>query len=387
MQRTIIKNIGVIATGYIKEPIIKCNTIVIEDGVIAAIGNEELLENSIDTTIIDAKGTTVIPGLIDTHVHVTAGDYAPRQKTADFINSALHGGVTTMISAGEAHFPGRPKDPAGAKALAITISKSYYNAPPSGVKVHGGAVILEKGLTEADFIEMKEQGVWIVGEVGLGSIKTVEEAAPMVAWAHKYGFKVQMHTGGTSIPGSSTVTATDVIGTKPDVVCHINGGPTAISVEEVDRIMDETTFALEIVQCGNPKIADYVARRALKRGQLNRVIFGNDAPSGTGVIPLGILRNMCQIASISNISPEIVVCMATGNSAKVYERNTGTIQVGKEADLIIMDAPMGSVASTALEAITAGDVPGISHVLINGKVVVAKSRNTPPANRQAVVIS
>lgn len=387
MQKTIIKNIGVIATGDINVPIIEGNTIVIEEGIIVAIGGEELLESVDDAIIIDAKKTTLMPGLFDTHVHVTAGDYAPRQKTLDFIGSALHGGVTTMISAGEAHFPGRPKDPAGAKALAIAISKSYYNAPPSGVKVHGGAVILEKGLTEADFIEMKEQGVWIVGEVGLGSIKTVEEAAPMVEWAHKHGFKVQMHTGGTSIPGSSTVTAADVIGTKPDVVSHINGGPTAISTAEVDRIMDETTFALEIVQCGNPKIADYVARRALEQGQLGRVIFGNDAPSGTGIIPLGILRNMCQIASVSNIPPEIVVCMATGNSAKVYERNTGIIAVGKEADILIMDAPMGSVASDALDAIAAGDIPGISHVLINGKIVVAKSRNTPPANRPATVIS
>ena len=51
--------------------------------------------------------------------------------------------------------------------------------------------------------------------------------------------------------GSSTVTAADVMATKPDVVSHINGGPTAISLEEVDKIMDGTDFALEIVQCGN----------------------------------------------------------------------------------------------------------------------------------------
>lgn len=205
----------------------------------------------------------------------------------------------------------------------------------------------------------------------------------MVEWAHKNGFRVQMHTGGTSIPGSSTVTADDVIKTKPDVVSHINGGPTAISLREVDRIMDETSFALEIVQCGNPKVADYVARRAKEKGMLGRIIFGNDAPSGTGIIPLGILRNICQIASMSDIPAELAVAMATGNTAKVYGLNTGVIAVGKEADLVFADAPMGSVAETALEAFAAGDVPGVSFVMIDGEVVVKKSRNTPPSKKSA----
>lgn len=383
MAKVIIKNIGTIATGNIDAPIADGSVIVIEDGIIKAIGGEELA-NDADAEVIDANGTTVTPGLWDTHVHVTCGDYGTRQKTHDFISSALHGGVTTIISAGECHYPGRPKDPAGVKALAILAHKSFKNAPPAGVKVHGGSVILEKGLVEKDFEDMAKEGVWTVGEVGLGSIKKPEDAAPMVEWAHKYGFKVQMHTGGTSIPGSSTVTADDVIKTKPDVVSHINGGPTAVSLHEVDRIMDETDFAMEIVQCGNPKVADYVARRAAEKGQLGRIIFGNDSPSGSGIMALGILRNMCQLASVSGIAPEIVVCMASGNPSKVYDKlNTGMIEVGREADLVIMDAPMGSVAENALEAFSAGDIPGISMALIDGKVMYTKSRNTPPAKRPA----
>ncbi|MGN1007485.1 MAG: amidohydrolase family protein, partial [Butyricicoccus sp.] len=219
----------------------------------------------------------------------------------------------------------------------------------------------------------------------LGSVKKPEDAAPMVEWAHKYGFKVQMHTGGTSIPGSSTVTAADVMATGPDVVSHLNGGPTAISLEEVDKIMDETEFALEIVQCGNPRVADYIARRATEKGQLGRLIYGNDSPSGSGIMPLGILRNMCMTASVSDVAPEVTVCMAAGNTARVYGLNTGIIAPGREADLILMDAPMGSVADDALGAIAAGDIPGISMVLINGEVKVKKSRNTPPAKRQATM--
>lgn len=386
MAKLIVTNIGTIASGDIANPIIKGDTIVIEDNLITAIGGKELAENAQDAKIIDACGTTVTPGLFDSHVHTTIGDYGTRQKTDGFIDSALHGGVTSMISAGECHVPGRPKDPAGTKALAVLAQKSFANLKPSGVKVHGGGLILEKGLVEKDFEELKEQGVWIVGEIGLGSVKKPEDAAPMVEWAHKNGFKVQMHTGGTSIPGSSTVTAADVKATNPDVVSHINGGPTAIAPHEVDLLMDTTDLTLEIVQCGNPKIADYVARRAKEKGMLGRIIFGNDAPSGTGIIPLGILRNMCQISSVSDIAPELVVCMATGNTARTYGLNTGVIAVGKEADLVIMDAPMGSIAADALSAIACGDIPGVSHVIIDGAIKVSKSRNTPPAKRAAKVL-
>jgi len=386
MSRIIITNIGTIASGDINKPILEGNTILIEDNLIKAIGDEKLLDEAKDAKVIDACGATVTPGLIDSHVHVTIGDFAPRQLTLNFIDSALHGGVTTMISAGECHTPGRPKDPAGTKALAVLAHKSFKNLKPSGVKVHGGALILEKGLVEKDFEELSEQGVWLVGEIGLGSINKPDEAAEMVKWAHKYNFKVQMHTGGTSIPGSSTVTAHDVITVSPDVVSHINGGPTAISLEEVDRIIDETGFAMEIVQCGNPKVADYVARRAKEKNMLHRIIFGNDAPSGTGIIPLGILRNMCFAASVSGIDPAVTVCMASGNTAKVYGLNTGIIAPGKEADLVIMDAPMGSVADNALDAIAAGDIPGISYIIIDGNIRVTKSRNTPPAKRLAKAI-
>lgn len=387
MGSIVIKNIGVILSGDINNPVLKGNTIVVTDDKIAAIGGDEVANGVQADKVIDAVGATVTPGLFDTHVHTTLGDYAHRQFASNFIDGELHGGVTTIISAGEVHTPGRPKDPAGTKALAILARKSFEALKPGGVKVQGGSVILEKGLVEKDFEEMAKEGVWTVGEIGLGSVKDPEDAAPMVEWAHKYGMKVQMHTGGTSIPGSSTVTAAQVMATKPDVISHINGGPTAIPLHEVDTLMDETRFAMEIVQCGNPKVTDYVARRAKEKGQMDRIIFGNDAPSGTGIIPLGILRNICQVSSVSDIPGEIALCMATGNAAKVYDKlNTGVIAVGRQADLVFMDAPMGSVAETAVEAFECGDIPGLAIIMVDGVIKAAKSRNTPPCKRTAKVV-
>lgn len=380
MSALVITNIGTIVSGKMEEPVIKGDTIVVKEKKIEAIGGKELLNEYSDSEVIDAKGTTVTPGLIDSHVHPVIGDFTPRQNTINFIDSSLHGGVTTMISAGEPHTPGRPKDPAGVKALAILANKSFYNKRPSGVKFHGGAVILEPGLTQEDFKELAEHGVWLVGEVGLGGIKKPEDAAPMVEWAKANGFKVHMHCGGTSIPGSSTVSADDVIKTNPTIVSHINGGPTAIPVNQIDKLIDETELTLEIVQCGNPKAADHVVCSLREKGQMNRLIVGNDSPSGSGIIPLGILRTICQISSISDVSGAEAVACATGNTARVFNLNTGIIEVGMEADLIIMDKPMGSVGEDAMQAIEAGDIPGISMVIIDGEIKVIKSRNTPPAN-------
>jgi len=385
MPKVLLKNIGRLVSGDIEEPILQADALWIEEGMIQKVGHFGKMDEKKAQVIIDCKGTTVTPGLIDSHCHPLLGDFTPRQNQTGFIESELHGGVTTIISAGEVHLQGRPKDPAGAKALAILASKSYANFRPGGAKVEGGAVILEKGLVEEDFQEMAAEGVRIVGEIGLGSAKTVEEAGPMVRWAKKYGMTVMMHTGGTSIPGSSTVTADEVIEMAPDIASHINGGPTAVSIEEVNKLVTETDIVLEMVHCGNPKMVLEAAQLIAEHGALHRVIIGNDAPSGTGVVPLGVLRVMNLLAGLTPIKPEQSICMATGNTARVYKLNRGFIRTGSEADVVIMDAPMGSVGRDALAAIEAGDVPAVAVVLVDGEIVVSKSRNTPPPKTAPVV--
>ncbi len=386
MSKVLLKNIGTIVSGDITNPLLTGNAILCEDGKIKVVGQEADMDTTQVDKTIDCGGMTVTPGLFDSHCHVVLGDYTPRQLQIGFIESEVHGGVTTFISAGEVHLPGRPKDPVGTKALAILAAKSFANFRPGGGKVVGGSVILEKGLTKEDFEEMAKEGVRTVGEVGLGSVKNPEDAAPMVQWAKACGMTVMMHAGGTSIPGSSTVTADMVINTNPDIVSHINGGPTSIALDEVERLVNETDYALEIVHCGNPKIAVEAANLCLESKALDRIIIGNDAPSGTGVVPLGILRVLNHLASLTAVKPEEALCMATGNTARVHKLPRGIIAEGKEADFVIMDAPMGSVGQDALSAIEAGDVPGISMVLVDGEIVAPKSRNTPPPVRNATVL-
>jgi enamidase len=380
MAKLMIKNIGTLVSGNISDPILKADTIMIEGGLIQSVGKEKGLDTKGVDQVLDIGGMTVTPGLIDSHCHPVLGDFTPRQKMLDFIESSLHGGVTTIVSAGEVHLAGRPKDVAGTKALAILAAKSFASARPAGVKVLGGGLILELGLQEKDFEELAKEGVKVVGEIGLGGVKSPKDAAPMVKWAKKYGMVVMMHTGGTSIPGSTTVPADDVIAADPDIVSHINGGPTAISITEAEKLIRKTSLTLEIVHCGNSKMILDVMKIVKEVKAYPRIIIGNDAPSGTGVIPLGILRVINFLASLCDVKAEEAIAMATGNTAKVYKLNRGVIEAGKEADLVIMDAPMGSVGKDALSAIEAGDIPGIAGVLIDGQMKIGVSRNTPPPN-------
>ena len=384
MSYVLIQNIGKIVSGKLASPFCSGDAILVEKGRIAKIGRgADLAAEKVDQKV-DAQGTIIIPGLIDSHAHPVLGDYTPRQKMVDFIDSSVHGGVTTMISAGASHVPGKASDVAMVKALAILSAKSFANYRPSGMKVQGGALILEPGLTEADFEEMARAGVRSVGEIGLGKVKEPEEARPMVEWAKKYGMTVMIHCGGSSVPGSATLGLDQIVQISPDIVSHINGGPTAIPLAEVEQIIKKTSFTIEIVQCGNPHIAVEAIKIAMEAGTLERVIIGNDAPSGTGVIPLGVLRTLGLLCSFTDLRPEVAIALATGNTARVHKLEEGVIEEGRPADLVIMDAPLGSTGGDALGAIKVGDIPGITMVMIDGEIQVKKSRNTPQPHRECI---
>ena len=150
--------------------------------------------------------------------------------------------------------------------------------------------------------------------------------------------------------GSSAIRADVVLEARPDIVGHINGGTTALPDADIEQLV-ASGMAIEIVHCGNGRAALFALGLAREAGALDRVILGNDAPSGTGVVPLGILRTMAHLASLGGIAPETAVCLATGNTARIHRLETGTIAVGREADLTLVDAPQGSAADTALGAL------------------------------------
>ena len=384
-SKLVIRNIGLILSGALEKPILDGDTIVAENGKITAIGRFKDLDTEGATTIVEANGTTVAPGLIDSHVHPVAGDWTPRQNQIGWIDSNLHGGVTTMISAGEVHMPGRPRDVVGLKAMAIFAQRAFWNLRPGGVKVHAGAPVIECEMVEEDFKELAAAGVKLLGEVGLGGVKDGPTARKMVGWARKYGIQSTIHTGGPSIPGSGLIDKDARAGwPTADVVGHI-GGYTDLPDDQIRCICEGCKRGLELVHNGNERSALFTLRIAREMGDLHRVILGTDAPAGSGVQPLGILRMVSMLSSLGDLPAEIAFCLATGNTARMRELDCGLIEVGRSADFVIMDKAQHSAGKTILESVQLGDLPGIGMTIIDGIVRTQRSRNTPPAGRVPVV--
>lgn len=291
-----------------------------------------------------------------------------------------------MISAGEVHLPGRPKDVIGVKALAITAQRSFAALRPSGVKVHAGAPVIEQGMVEDDFRSLAEAGVKLLGEVGLGSVKDGATARQMVSWARKHGMQSTIHTGGPSIPGSNLIDRDVVLAADTDVIGHINGGHTALPDAQIRALCEESNRALEIVHNGNERAALFTLRIAKALKQLSRVILGTDAPAGSGVQPLGILRVISALSSLGEIPAEVAFCFATGNTARMRKLDAGLIEVGRAADFVFMDAAQHSAGKTLLESVRLGDLPGIGMTVIDGIIRSERSRNTPPATRVPAIV-
>jgi enamidase len=387
MASLLIKNIGTLVTGRLESPLRQADSIFVRDGVVEAIGHR--LDFKADQTI-DANGITAIPGLIDSHSHPSIGEYTPAQNSLGWITNYMHGGVTSLISAGELHLPGLPLPPDARTALSVAIvtKKCYDNLRPSGVKVHAGTLLLVPGLTEKDFDEIRSLGIKLVKFIFYDySLLPNGEAERYVAWAHARGIKVKIHSGGVSRSGVSQVAGFEIVRKiKPDIIGHITGGPIPMPEEDMLRIVNETECFMEICTSGNYRLALLLARAVKARNAFERVLIGTDTPGGTGIVPRGILREIAFISAVGEIAPEKAICMATGNVGRAHDLDLGIVEEGRPADIVLLHKITGSVSRDALDSLSKGDLPGISAVVIDGEVRVAgRSQQTPPPERGAKI--
>ena len=386
MDSILIHNIGTLVTGDITRPIHSASSLYIEDGLIQEIDTPR----SKADLIIDARGNLVTPGLIDGHIHPTFGDFTPVQNATNWVTNYLHGGVTRMVSAGELHLPGLPLDdldPKLSKYLALLNRACYNRYRPGGVKVEGGTLLLVPGFKEEDFDEVATAGAKLVKFIFYPYGDNPKESENYVTWSKNRGLKVKIHSGGVSRSGVSRPAGADIVmKIKPDIVGHINGGPIPMSFDDMERIVNETDFTLEVAYCGSHVAAVRVMELAITKKALHRVTLGTDTPSGTGVAPRGMLRIMALVASVDGVKPEEAICMATGSVALAHDLDSGFIQEGKCADLIIMGRIQGSAGSPPLEALKAGNLLGISMVIVDGKLLIRdRSQQTPPPETGAIV--
>lgn len=381
-MRTLFSNIGTLVSGTVEAPVIDADSLLVVDDRIAEIGTS-VGASEVDR-VIDVAGATLAPGLIDSHCHVVFGDYTPRQSAVGFLASYLHGGITSVISPGEIHLPGRPVDAAGVKALAVLAQRSWSTYRPGGMKVNGGSIVIEPVLTANDFLEVAAEGVRFA-KFGFGRYSDPADGYQQVWDAQAAGILVTCHSGGASVPGSRPITTRNLLEMRPDICGHINGGPTSLDREGLQEIVASTDLALQLVQAGNLRSAIEVVSMVREAGAERRVVLGSDTPTGTGTMPLGVIKTIAELSSLAGVDPWTAWAWATGTVSTIYGLEVGVIAPSRPADLVVLDAPWGSLASDAHGALARGDIPGISAVLVDGEIHALVSRNTPAAARRASV--
>jgi enamidase len=249
------------------------------------------------------------------------------------------------------------------------------------MRVYAGSIIMEPGLVEDDFREIAAQGVWLA-KAGFGAVETPYDYAPMVAWAKKHGMITTVHTGGSSIPGSSGIWADHLIKMQPHVSFHVNGGPVAMPDEDFPRIVNESNVALQVCIAGNLRTTFLVADLVRKADQFDRFLIATDTPTGSGIMPLGMMYMITYLASLTDMPVESAIAAATGNNARVYGLNSGFLHTGRDADVVVLDACVGGSKDNALDALRNGDIAAVAAVVTDGVPrFVGRSRNTPAPNR------
>ncbi len=385
-MQTAIINIDQIISGDWQCPFVEGASILVDGELISKVGGLSDAEIENCDVVIDAGGAVAIPGLIDSHVHITFGDFTPRQNTVGYLQSYLHGGVTTSISASEVHVPGRPKDPDGVKALAIAARKCFENYRPGGMRVYAGSLILEPGLGLEDYKEVLSKGVWLA-KAGFGAVESASEYISMVSDAKKAGLFTTLHTGGASIPGSFPITGSDLIDINPNVSFHINGGPVSMEDKYFEIVARDTEIAMQVCTAGNLRTTILCAEMARKYDAFGRFLIATDTPTGSGIMPLGLIYTISQIASLTSFGIPELVAAATGNVARCYGLNSGFLRAGCDADIVLIDAPLGGTMNDALSALKNGDPCAIGAVMTAGVPrFVGRSNNTPPPIREIKVL-
>lgn len=378
----LIKNLRGIVTGRLGEGLREVETLRVVGDSIVEIGGPEDAHADV---VIDAKGAVALPGLFDTHTHFSIGDFNPKQNTVGFIESYMHGGVTSMMSAGEVHFPGRPMDRFGVKAVAVAANRSFANHRPGGVRIHGGSLMTGPYMEEEDYEDLARQGIWLM-KVGFGGFRVPQDAVPHVRWAQKAGFVVMSHSGGaSSVPGVAPITVDDLIAMAPDIAGHINGGTTSLPEADVERLVTDSRAALQLVQAGNLSASLNIQRMAAEHDALERVILGSDTPSGTGVMPLAIIKTIAELSSLGGVAATDVIAYATSNAARVLRRSEGILAENRPADIVLVQEPVGGPANHPIQALNRGDITGIAGVIINGQIRALRSRNSPAPIREVAV--
>lgn len=332
MNSSKTKNLIQTATGRKKADLVieNCNVInvfsqeiiygklAISDGVFIGIGDYEGEE------VINGEGKYVVPGLIDSHVHIESSMGSPYQ----FARAVLPRGTTTVIS--DCHEIANVKGLCGIKYM-IESSENlpldvYFMLPscvPATAFETSGASLEAEDLKEL----MQHERVLGLGELMnyQGVVFTDDGILKKLELTDDYHKIVDGHG---PIIKEKELNAYSLAGVKTDHECSNHK-------EVLDRLRNGIYVAIREGSAAK-NLLDLVG--AVNSFNERRFTFCTDDRHPKDILKEGHIDNNIRLAIRGGVSPITAIRMATLNSAECYDlKKLGAIAPGYIADFIIVD--------------------------------------------------
>ena len=374
-----------------RRPPIEDGAFVVNDGRITAVGPRGTIKAPAGATVIDVRGKTIMPAIVDAHSHlgytdvrtgITAAASYTRDNLIDQLRRYAYYGIAATLSLGldrgEIPYQLRASPAAGA-ALFLTAGRGiampnagpnadYWKDAAYGVttEAEARAAVREVAGKKVDIVK-----IWVDDRNKTVTPLPPSLYRPIIAEAHSRGLRVVAHVfyladakallrAGIDgfAHGIRDLEVDDEIMTlfkqRPQVFVIPNLPDTPPSIADLawlsetlpPRAIDELKKTA-VASPPRPRLFD-VQARSLKRLSAAgvRIAFGTDAGVGA---PYGYSAHT-ELADMvaAGMTPGNAIVAATRTSAEVMRLDQlGTIAAGKSADFIVLDAnPLDDITNT-----------------------------------------
>ena len=349
-------------------------TVVVDEGRFVAVGAAGEVETPEGAAQVDLTGRTVIPALIDTHVHFPV----EREALIDALERKAYYGVGAAMGLGRdvgddvyavraETIPGVPRYRHAGRG--ITTPEPGRTEIPYWITTEEEArtAVQELAALEVDIVK-----IWVDDRGGQFEKMTPELYTAVIDEAHQHGLRVTAHifaledAKGLLRAGIDAFAHgvrdqdvddefVELVRERPDVVLvpNLPGRGVAEDLSWLSGTIPPDELAeLQAGSVDRPEAQESFGIQARNLARLNqegmRIAFGTDGNAGWS--PHLEMADMV----VSGMTPHEVIVAATGNSAAFMELDdTGTVEAGKSADFVVLEAnPLDDIANTrAIEAV------------------------------------
>jgi len=374
-----------------RRPPIEDGAFVVNDGRITAVGPRGTIKAPAGATVIDVRGKTIMPAIVDAHSHlgytdvrtgITAAASYTRDNLLDQLRRYAYYGIAATLSLGldrgEIPYQLRASPAAGA-ALFLTAGRGiampnagpnadYWKDAAYGVttEAEARAAVREVAGKKVDIVK-----IWVDDRNKTVTPLPPSLYRPIIAEAHSRGLRVVAHVfyladakellrAGIDgfAHGIRDLEVDEEIMTllkqRPQVFVIPNLPDTPPSIADLvwlsetlpPRAIDELKKTA-VASPPRPRLFDVQARSLKKLSAAGvRIAFGTDAGVGA---PYGYSAHT-ELADMvaAGMTPANAIVAATRTSAEVMRLDQlGTIAAGKSADFIVLDAnPLDDITNT-----------------------------------------